>query len=55
MRVLLSVLKKHGTQLPADIKPIDLGICRELIEAGKGKIKKNDICLLNWKNAIKTD
>jgi N-acetylglucosamine-6-phosphate deacetylase len=32
--------QKHGTQLPADIKPVDLGICRELIEAGRGKIKK---------------
>ena len=32
--------KKHGTQLPADIKPIDLGFCRELIAAGKGKVKK---------------
>ena len=32
--------EKHGTQLPADIKPIDLGFCRELIQAGKGKIRK---------------
>ena len=32
--------QKHGTQLPADIKPIDLNLCRELISAGKGKIKK---------------
>jgi N-acetylglucosamine-6-phosphate deacetylase len=32
--------KKHGTQLPADIKKVDLGLCRELIEAGKGKVKK---------------
>jgi N-acetylglucosamine-6-phosphate deacetylase len=32
--------KKHGTQYPADIKPVDLGFCRELIAAGKGKIKK---------------
>jgi len=32
--------QKHGTQLPADIKKIDLDICRELIEAGKGKVKK---------------
>ena len=32
--------KKHGTQSPADIKPIDLKLCRELIEAGKGKIIK---------------
>ncbi len=32
--------QKHGTQSPADIKPVDLGFCRELIAAGKGKIKK---------------
>lgn len=32
--------RKHGTQSPADIKPIDLGLCRELIAIGNGKIKK---------------
>lgn len=31
---------KHGTQSPADIKAVDIGFCRELIQAGKGKIKK---------------
>ncbi len=32
--------RKHGTQLPADIRPIDLGFCRELIKAGGEKVKK---------------
>ena len=32
--------KKHGTQLPADIKAVDLGFCRELIDAGGGRVKK---------------
>jgi N-acetylglucosamine-6-phosphate deacetylase len=33
-------IQKHGTQLPADIRPVDLGFCRELIDAGKGKVRK---------------
>ncbi|MDD5698214.1 MAG: N-acetylglucosamine-6-phosphate deacetylase [Victivallaceae bacterium] len=32
--------EKHGTQLPEDLKPVDLGFCRELIQAGRGKVKK---------------
>ena len=31
---------KHGTQLPEDLKKVDLGFCRELLNAGKGVVKK---------------